>query len=308
LASESKTAIFAAIIGNLAIAVTKFAAAAFTGSAAMLSEAIHSVVDTGNGGLMLLGIHKSRKPPDFDHPFGHGRELYFWTLIVAILIFAVGGGMSAYEGITHIAHPTPLENPAWSYAVLGLAFVFEGTTWLFGWKAFSAERGRKGVLEAIHVSKDPTSFSVLLEDSAALLGLIFAFLGIFLGRQLGLPYLDGAASVVIGLLLCAVAALMVYESKGLIIGEGLDRETLKSVRVIVEADPAVERVRHLHTLYLGAHEVLLTIELRFRSTISALEVRRSVSRLKRGIQLQHPDITRIFFGAESITEEDDDTA
>lgn len=304
MASESKTAIFAAITGNLAIAATKFVAAAFTGSAAMLSEAIHSVVDTGNGGLMLLGIYRSRKPPDFDHPFGHGRELYFWTLIVAILIFAVGGGMSAYEGITHIAHPTPLQNPVWSYSVLGLAFVFEGTTWVFGWKAFSVERGTKGVLEAIHVSKDPTSFSVLLEDSAALLGLIFAFLGIFLGRQLGLPFLDGAASIVIGLLLCAVAVLMVYESKGLLIGEGLDRETLKSVRALVEADTAVERVRHLHTLYLGAHEVLLTIELRFRSTISALEVRRSVARLKQAIQSQHPDITRIFFGAESITEED----
>jgi cation diffusion facilitator family transporter len=309
LASESKTAIIAAIIGNLAIAVTKFVAAYFTGSAAMLSEAIHSVVDTGNGGLMLLGVHKSRKPPDFDHPFGHGRELYFWTLIVAILIFAVGGGMSMYEGFTHIAHPTTPENPVWSYSVLGLAFVFEGTTWLFGWKAFSAERGAKGVLEAIHLSKDPTSFSVLLEDSAALLGLIFAFLGIFMGRLLGLPYLDGAASVVIGLLLCAVAVLMVYESKGLLIGEGLDRETLKSVRALVEADPAVERVRHLHTLYLGAHEVLLTIELRFRSTINALEVRHSVSRLRRRIRSQHPDITRIFFGAESITEEeDDDTA
>jgi cation diffusion facilitator family transporter len=304
LASESKTAIFAAIIGNLAIAVTKFVAAAFTGSAAMLSEAIHSVVDTGNGGLMLLGVYRSRKPPDFDHPFGHGRELYFWTFIVAILIFAVGGGMSAYEGIIHIARPTPPVNLVWSYSTLGLAFVFEGATWFFGWKAFSAERGRKGVLEAIHVSKDPTSFSVLLEDSAALLGLIFAFLGIFLGRQFAMPYLDGAASIVIGLLLCAVAVLMVYESKGLLIGEGLDRETLKSVRALVEADPAVERVQHLYTLYLGAHEALLTIELRFRSTISALEVRKSVARLKRSIQSKHPDITRIFFGAESITEED----
>jgi cation diffusion facilitator family transporter len=306
LASESKTAIIAAIIGNLAIAVTKFFAAAFTGSAAMLSEAIHSVVDTGNGGLMLLGVHRSRKPPDFDHPFGHGRELYFWTLIVGVLIFAVGGGMSAYEGFTHIAHPTPPESPAWSYAVLAFAFVFEGVSWVFGWKAFSAERGRRGVLEAIHVSKDPASFTVLLEDSAALLGLVFAFLGVFFGRQLGLPFLDGAASVVIGLLLCAVAVLMVYESKGLLIGEGLDRETLKGLRALVEADPGVERVQHLYTLYLGAHEVLLTIELRFRGAISAPELRRAVSRLKRDIQTRHPDITRVYFGAESITEEDDD--
>jgi cation diffusion facilitator family transporter len=307
VASESKTAIFAAIIGNLAIAVTKFVAAAFTGSAAMLSEAIHSVVDTGNGGLMLLGVYKSRKPPDFAHPFGHGRELYFWTLIVAVLIFAVGGGMSLYEGITHLAHPTPVEDPTWNYVVLGFATLFESTTWVFGWKAFNVERGEKGVLETIHTSKDPTSFSVLLEDSAALLGLLFAFLGIFMGRQLGLPYLDGVASVIIGVLLCAVAALMVYESKGLIIGEGLDRETLNSVRALVEADPAVERVRHLYTLYLGAHEVLLIIELRFRSTISALDVRKSVARLKHHIQTAHPDIARISFGAESITEDDNST-
>ena len=197
---ESKTnlAIYAAIAGNMVIAVTKFVAAVFTGSSAMLSEGIHSVVDTGNGWLMLLGVRKSRKPPDADHPFGHGHELYFWTLIVGVLVFAVGGGMSVYEGITHILHPRSAENLVWSYGVLGVAVVFEGTTWVFGWKAFSAERGRKGVLEAIHETKDPSTFTVLLEDSAALLGLIFAFIGIFLGSQLGLPELDGVASVLIG--------------------------------------------------------------------------------------------------------------
>jgi cation diffusion facilitator family transporter len=303
--SDSKTAIFAAIIGNLAIAVTKFIAAAFTGSSAMISEAIHSLVDTGNGGLMLLGVFKSHKPPDDAHPFGHGRELYFWTLIVAILIFAIGGGMSVYEGIAHLGQHTLPRNPVWSYAVLGLAFIFEGTSWLFGWKAFRAEKGRKGVLETIHDTKDPTTFSVLLEDSAALLGLIFAFLGIFLGRQLGLPYLDAAASIVIGLLLCVVAVLMVYESKGLLIGEGLDGETIQSLRQVVEADSAVERVQHLHTLYLGAHEVLLAIELRFRSTISALEIRQAVARLKHEIRSRHPDVRRIFFGAESISGDDE---
>lgn len=303
MASESKIAIFAAIIGNLAIAVTKFVAAAITGSAAMLSEAIHSIVDTGNGGLMLFGIYKSRKPPDEDHPFGHGRELYFWTLIVAILVFAIGGGMSVYEGLMHLSHPTPVEDPTWSYVVLGIATLFEGTSWFFGWKAFSRERGEKGILEAIHTSKDPTSFSVLLEDSAALVGLFIAFFGIFLGRQFNLPSLDGVASIMIGALLCAVAVLMVYESKGLLVGEGMDRKTLKDMRALVEADPSVESVQHLHTLYLGAHDVLLTIELRFRNTISALEVRRSVARLKGAIQTQQPDIKRIFFGAESITDD-----
>jgi cation diffusion facilitator family transporter len=301
--TESKTAIVAAILGNLAIAATKFVAAAFTGSSAMLSEAIHSVVDTGNGALILLGVYKSRKPPDFEHPFGHGRELYFWTLIVGILIFAVGGGMSVYEGITHIQHPTPAENLWWSYGTLALAAVFEGTTWAFGWKAFSAERGGQGILEAIHTSKDPTSFTVLLEDSAALLGLLFAFLGIFLGRWFGLPLLDGVASIIIGALLCVVAVLMVYESKGLLIGEGVDRQTLASLRALVEADADVEHVHQLHTVYQGAHAVLLIIELRFKNTLTALGVRRAVSRLQRNIRAQYPDIKGIFFGSGTLGED-----
>jgi cation diffusion facilitator family transporter len=303
VASESRTAILAAVAGNLAIAVTKFAAASFTGSSAMLSEAIHSLVDTGNGGLMLLGVRQSRKPPDFEHPFGHGRELYFWTLIVAVFIFAVGGGMSVYEGITHIQHPSTQESAAWGYAVLGASAVFEGTSWVFGWKAFSAERGRRGVFEAIHVSKDPTSFSVLLEDSAALVGLLFAFLGIFLGRRLGLPQLDGVASAVIGLLLCSVAVVMAYESKGLLVGEGLDRESLEELRALVASDPDVESVRHLHTIYQGAHEVLLAIELRFSDKLSAAGVRRAVIRLKESVRAKQPDITRVYFGAEAFAED-----
>ena len=303
--SESTIAIYAAIAGNLAIAATKFVAAAITGSSAMLSEAIHSVVDTGNGGLILLGVRKSRKPPDSDHPFGHGHELYFWTLIVGVLIFAVGGGMSVYEGINHILHPKLPERLTWSYAVLGVAGVFEGTTWLFGWKAFNTERGRKGVLQTIHDTKDPSTFTVLLEDSAALLGLVFAFLGIFLGSQLQLPYLDGVASVLIGLLLCGVAILMVYESKGLLIGEGLDHQSLNSIRDLVDGDPAVERVGHLHTMYLGPHEVLLTVELRFHGHITALEIRQAVRRMRGVIQSQHPDVGRIFFGSEYLSEEGD---
>ena len=303
--SESEFAIYAAVAGNVAIAITKFVAAAFTGSSAMLSEAIHSVVDTGNGLLMLLGVRKSRKPPDADHPFGHGHELYFWTLVVGVLVFAVGGGMSTYEGILHILHPKIPENPVWSYATLGMAVVFEGTSWLFGWKAFSSERGRRGVLQTIHETKDPTSFTVVLEDSAALLGLVFAFLGIFLGRQFELPYLDGAASVVIGLLLCSVATLMVYESKGLLIGEGLDPQSLKSIRGLVETDPAVERVRHLHTMYLGPHEVLLTIELSFDSKLSVGEMRKAIRGLVWTIKSKHPDVKQVYFGAELLSQDGD---
>jgi cation diffusion facilitator family transporter len=300
VASESKTAIYAAMAGNLAIAITKFIAALVTGSAAMTSEAIHSLVDTGNGALMLLGVHKSQKPPDFDHPFGHGRELYFWTLIVAILIFGVGGGMSIYEGLRHLSSPSQLQSQTWSYAVIGVAAIFESASLFFGWRAFSVQRGKRGILEAIHTSKDPTSFSVLLEDSAALVGLLIAFLGIFLGRQFNRPYLDAVASVLIGVLLCAVAVLILYESKGLLIGEGVDREILNKVRKEIESDPAVEHLQALNTLYLGTNDILLTVELRFHSSISAVDVRRAVARLRRKIQIDYPDMTRIYFGAESI--------
>jgi cation diffusion facilitator family transporter len=303
VAAESKVAIVAAVAGNLAIAVSKFVAAAFTGSSAMLSEAIHSLVDTGNGGLMLFGIKRSQRPPDHEHPFGHGREIYFWTLIVGILVFAVGGGMSIYEGATHIRHPAPPGDPAWNYAVLGVAALFEGISWYFGWKAFRKELRGRGVLETIVATKDPTNFAVLLEDSAALLGLLFAFLGVFLGRWLGMPALDGAASIVIGGLLCLVALVMVRESKGLLVGEGAERATIENIRAMVGADPAVARVTRLLTLYLGPEEVLLTIALNFHPATQATEIRHAVARLKRAIQDRYPRIRHIFFDAASISDD-----
>ena len=269
----------------------------------MLSEAIHSLVDTGNGALILLGIHNSRKPPDSEHPFGHGRELYFWTLMVGVLIFGVGGGMSIYEGLTHLAQPTPIEDARLSYIVLGISAVFESVTWVFGWKAFSKERHGRGVIQAIHATKDPTSFSVLLEDSAALLGLLIASLGIFLSRYLNQPYLDGAASIVIGGLLCIIATVMVYESRGLLIGEGVDHQTLQSLRKIVEGDQAVAHVQHLHTIYQSPRRVLLVIQLRFKDHISAVDVRESVRRLESNIKARFPEIKYVFFGAESIASE-----
>src|SRR4051794_25529644 len=200
-AATSKAAVYAAIAGNLAIAVTKFIAAFVTGSSAMLSEGIHSVVDTGNGLLLLLGIRRSRKPPDPNHPFGHGKELYFWTLIVAILIFAVGGGMSLYEGLVHLRHPSELKDPTWNYLVLAVAAAVEGFAWSVAYRHLRKSGGRRNLWSAIRASKDPTTFTVLFEDSAALLGLLVAFLGVYLGHRLHNPYLDGAASVVIGVIL-----------------------------------------------------------------------------------------------------------
>ena len=301
MAQEAKTAVVAAILGNLAIATTKFFAAALSGSSAMLSEAIHSLVDTGNGALILLGIRNSRKPPDFEHPFGHGRELYFWTLMVGVLIFGVGGGMSVYEGLTHLTHPTPIENARLTYIVLGVSAAFESVSWYFGWKAFNKERRGRGILQAIHATKDPTSFSVLLEDSAALLGLAVALLGIFLSKSLNQPYFDGGASIVIGLLLCTIATVMVHESRGLLIGEGVDRQTLKGLRAIVEEDGDVAHVQHLHTIYQSPGSVLLVIELRFKDSISAVDVRAAVRRLETNIRARYPEIKYVFFGTASMT-------
>ncbi|MBV9927341.1 MAG: cation diffusion facilitator family transporter [Acidobacteria bacterium] len=302
MASESKLSIYAAIAGNLGIAATKAVAAYASGSSAMLSEAVHSLVDTGNGGLLLLGLRRSRRPPDFEHPFGHGKELYFYSLIVSLMIFTLGGGVSLYEGVRHVLRPEPARDPFWNYVVLGSAFVFEGVSWLFGWKAFRAARGRRGVIEAIHKSKDPTTFMVVFEDTGALLGLVVAFVGVYLGQRLGLPYLDGLASVVIGLMLGLMALFLAYETKGLLIGEGVERKTLERLRALVAADPAVEHVNRLLTMYFGPHEVMLTLEVKFRNELSAVGVRAAVARLHECIRREHPDITRVFFASESVAE------
>lgn len=302
MGTESKTAIFAAIAGNIAIAVTKFIAAAITGSSAMLSEGIHSLVDTGNGGLLLLGVHKSKKPPDVAHPFGHGKEIYFWSLIVAILIFALGGGMSVYEGVTHIMQPHPIENPIWNYLVLAIAFVFEGISSFFAFRAFRQEMTGGGVLQTIRASKDPTTFTILFEDSAALLGLVVAFVGIFLGHELNLPYLDGVASIVIGLILAVVAVFLAYESKGLLIGESVDPGTLESICAIANADSAVVAVRNARSMHFGPQDVLLTLDLLFRDELTATDIAAAVNRLEAKIRDQHSEIKRIFIEAKAVGE------
>jgi cation diffusion facilitator family transporter len=305
MASESRTAIFAAIAGNLAIAATKFVAAALTGSSAMLSEGIHSVVDTGNGGLLLLGVRKSKKPADAAHPFGHGKELYFWSLVVAILIFALGGGMSVYEGVTHIAHPNHGQDPTWNYVVLGIAIVFESASFYFAFKAFRKEMGQQGVWQTIHSSKDPTTFTILFEDTAALLGLLVAFAGIFLGHALNNPYLDGVASITIGVILGVVAGFLAYESKGLLIGEGVDQHTLKSIRKIAREDPAVVKVRKALTMHFGPHDVLLTLDIQFQEQLTAVEISAVVDQLEKKIRDRHPEIKHIFIEAKSLTKRKD---
>lgn len=301
MAKESKTTIFAALGANLAIAVSKFVAAAFTGSSAMLSEGIHSIVDTGNQGLLLLGLRQSRRPADAAHPFGYGKELYFWTLIVAILIFAVGGGMSFYEGIAHLRHPRPITDPTWNYAVLGAAMLFEGFSWAVALRELLETRGDKSIWEAVHSSKDPTLFTVLLEDSAALLGLIVALVGIYLGQRLDNPYLDGSASIVIGVILAVVAIFLAYESKGLLIGEGADPVVQAAIRSLVASDGDVEEALPPLTMHFGPHEIMLALNVRFRADLSANAVATAVDRLEARIREAHPDIRRIFVEAKAVS-------
>ncbi len=225
----------------------------------------------------MLGIHKSKQPPDATHPFGYGKELYFWSLIVAVLIFGVGGGISTYEGILHLIDPNPLEDPIWSYIVLGMAMVFEGFVFVIAFRAFQEVKGEEHTIwQAIKASKDPTIFTVLFEGAAALLGLIVAFVGIFLTHYFNNPSLDGAASVVIGVILATVAVLLVYESKGLLIGEGADPQTLERIRHLAEADPAVKQVSNPLTMYFGQHTVLLTVDIEFHDALSAIEVEEAI--------------------------------
>jgi cation diffusion facilitator family transporter len=298
--AESQKAIYAAILGNAAIAATKFTAAAFTGSSAMLSEGIHSLVDTGNGGLLLVGINKSKKPPDAIHPFGYGKELYFWTLIVAMLIFGIGGGVSIYEGILHVLHPRALEDPTWSYVVLALAMVFEGIVLVIAFKQFQEIKGERSTWKEIRTSKDPTTFVVLFEDAAAMLGLVAALVGIFLAHQLENPYFDGAASIVIGLTLAAVAIFIGYESKGLLVGEGADPATLESIKALAESDPSVRSVERPLTMHFGPHTVLLTMDVQFQKGVSGAERQAAVERLEKNIHSKHPAIKHILIEPKSL--------
>jgi cation diffusion facilitator family transporter len=299
MAHSSKTVIYAAMAGNGLIAITKFVAAAITGSSAMLSEAVHSVVDTGNQVLLLYGIKRSARPADDRHPFGYGMELYFWTFVVAILIFAGGAGISIYEGIHKIQDPHPITSVYINYIVLGLAMLFEAGAWFVALRAFNAAKGELGYMEAVRRSKDPALFTVLFEDSAAMLGLIVALIGIALGQWLEMPVLDGIASVVIGLILAVTAALLAYEAKGLLIGEGVEAATKRGIEAIIREQPGIIRVNEHRSMHLGPEEVLLAISLDFESGLGADQVEGAISRLERAIKERFPVVKRIFIEAQS---------
>ena len=297
--ASSKKVIVAALIGNYLIALTKFAAFFMTRSSAMLSEGVHSLVDTGNQVLLLYGLRRARRPADEQFPFGHGKEVYFWGFVVAIMIFTVGAGVSIYKGIHHLIHPSPIENPNINYIVLGCAMLFEGAAWYFALTEFTKAKGKWGYLEAVRRGKDPSMFVVLFEDSAAMLGILVAFAGIFLSQITGNPLYDGAASVIIGLILAGTAAWLAYEIKGLLIGESARPEIVKGVREIAKSYPKIKHVNEILTLHMGPDFILLNVSVDFADSLLAGDLEDTIARLDRQIKQAYPKIKRVFVEAEA---------
>jgi cation diffusion facilitator family transporter len=298
MAGSSRKAIIAALIGNGLIALTKFGAAALTGSAAMLSEGVHSVVDTGNQVLLLLGLRRAQRPPSPAFPFGHGKEVYFWSFAVAILIFALGAGISLYQGYVHLRNPEPLENVVVNYIVLGLAILFEAGAFTVALREFNAQRGELGILEAVRRGKDPSLFVVLFEDGAAMLGLLVAMTGIYLADQTGNPAFDGAASMIIGLILALTAVWLAFETQSLLIGESAARWIAASVEAVIGAADGVVGINEVATLQMGPEFILVTASVDFDSAMSADGVEEQVARITRQVKAIDPAVRRVFIEAE----------
>jgi cation diffusion facilitator family transporter len=297
--SSTKRVVYAALFGNLLVTATKFIAAALTGSSAMLSEGVHSLIDTGNEVLLLYGLRRAAVPPDEEHPFGHGREVYFWSFVVAVMIFGVGAGVSFYEGILHVLAPHPIERPMVNYVVIALALVFEGASWRVAYREFRAAKGEDGFIEAAVRSKDPTTFMVLFEDSAALLGLLIALAGTVTAQALDAPVLDGVASIGIGVLLGGVAAFLARESKGLLIGEPARSEVVSAICSIARAHPGVERSNALFTVHVGPRQVVAAVSVDFKDDLTARDVERIVAEIEERVRRAHPEVVSLIIKPQS---------
>ncbi|MCB9789138.1 MAG: cation diffusion facilitator family transporter [Deltaproteobacteria bacterium] len=293
---EKTGVVLAALSANAVIAVAKFVAASVTGSSAMLSEGIHSLADTSNQALLLLGAHRSKRAPDAAHPFGYGQELYFWGLIVALVLFGLGGGLSIYEGIHQLmSHSSELGDPMWNYIVLGVAFLAEGISWTIAVRAFQRTRPEgRGLLRALNASKDPRVFVPVGEDTAALAGILVAFLGVLLSHQLQAPWIDSAASIVIGLILAAVAFYLARETKNLLIGEGADPRLADRIRAAAEGCDPIRHIGAVLTMQLGPDEVLLNLEVAVDPTLTVEQTARALQDLEAAIREEAPEVTRIF--------------
>jgi cation diffusion facilitator family transporter len=296
----SRIAVYGAIAANVAIAVTKFTVAGITGSSAMMAEGIHSAVDTGNGALLLVGLRLSEREATPEFPFGHGKELYFWSLIVAVVIFGVGGVTSAWQGVLHVIDPPHIRDPGWNYLVLALAAVFEGASFTIALRAFRREAGTRPFWQALHASKDPTTYTVLAEDSAALVGLAFAAAGVFASTTFDIAIADGAASIAIGALLAGVAIVLIREARGLLIGEGIRPETAVDIRTLIGENPVVRRVARPLSMYIGPDEVLLTVDVEFDPDAPASAVAAAVASMEDAIRARYPKITRIYIEARPL--------
>ncbi len=290
--------LYGALAANLGIAIAKFVAAAISGSSSMLTEGVHSLVDSGNQLLLLYGQHRARRAADRSHPFGYGRELYFWAFVVAILIFAVGAGVSIYEGYAHIVAPEPLRDPTVNYVVLAVAFALEGTSWSIAVRAFNAKRGGASWWRSVRRSKDPAGFIVLFEDSAALIGLLFAGAGVWASHHFGDPRIDGVASIAIGLILALVAVLLAREAKGLLIGESADPALVERVWQALERRPQITAVNHVRTIHTAPDAVFVAISADFDDSVSMGEGETLIEAIEAELKAAIPELTSIYIRPE----------
>jgi cation diffusion facilitator family transporter len=290
----SRLVVYAALAGNLAIAVAKFVAAWISGSSAMLSEGVHSLVDTTNELLLLYGMHRAEKRADVTHPFGYGRELYFWSFIVALLVFAAGAGVSAYEGIQHIRHPEPATHHVVSYSVLVISILFEGTSWWIALREFRASKGSLGYFEAFRRSKDPTTFTVLLEDSAALLGLGFALTGLLAAQLLDMPIFDGVASLCIAAVLALTAFFLARETKGLLIGEPAHPQVAERILQLANADPDLRNANGVTTMQMGPSQVVAMLSAEFEDALTTPQIEACITRIEGAAKREYPELTALF--------------
>ncbi|WP_395666070.1 cation diffusion facilitator family transporter [Methylocella sp.] len=291
---SSKFVVLAAVVGNLLVAATKFAASVLTGSSAMLSEGVHSLVDTGNELLLLYGMRRSTARPDRLHPLGYGRELYFWCFVVAILVFALGAGVSIYEGVARLADPAPVENPRLVYAVLAFSALFDGASWLIALRSFRAERPGVGLLQAVRESKDPPTFMVLFEDSAALIGLAVAFLGTFLSSSLERPEFDGAASILIGFVLAGTAFALARETKDLLIGEAADADAIAEILRVAEGVNGVDGANGALAVHLAPDQILVALSVEFSDALTAPQIEACVVEIERRVRDESPEVVTLF--------------
>jgi len=293
-ASGSHKVVYVALGGNLMIAIAKFVAATISGSSAMLSEGVHSLVDTVNELLLLYGLRRAATPPDRSHPFGYGRELYFWSFIVALLVLAMGAGVSFYEGVMHIRQPEPVQRPLINYLVLAVSFVFEGTSWYVALREFRARKGHLGYFEAFRLSKDPSTFTVLLEDSAALLGLLVALAGLLGAQLLDQPMLDGVASIGIAGVLATSAMLLARETKGLLIGEPAHPAVSDAILAIAAGDAGVRCANGVLTVQMGPSQVVATLSAEFEDALTTPQIEACINRIEKQAKVTHPEIISLF--------------